>query len=1105
MTNISVVEGAVWRINRPIDITFDRAVDFSTVNMNTVQLVSTVGVSATGVFLQPLDNSGNVRTNVVRFQPNCPTEDDFSDSGLAVNASYQLRLPGTEGSGNVITLRSMNNEPLAQGHVVNFTTPDSNLPAVLFLDTVPGPPAVRVRGLAGIGAAETEATYLEVGGDTNNRVYFSQGGLGTYSVPLNLYSDVSTQVAVMLFLNQPVLADSANVSPDRVRLEYFDDNTTSWVVVPTAVSLADNCVESGSIVRLEPLGILPQGANLRVNLRQGFVDLTGDPTPQDNNSFAMMEVDLADDGSNNPVDTADEVLEEFLLSGSAEGSLEDTSTPLGSPRAMWANNGKLTASFNFGGSGGPNGDFDYYVPAGEDVSINTVTASIIGGPDGAPVTSQTVINGVMDVRNLYVPAGSRLIFVGNNPATILASGWVRIEGEIVINGGNSDGVGSLNTTFMPEGGAPGNAGGGRGGTGSFLTSSNTPRGGAGYGAFNQAGRGGQGGETTYKSGSNVDFRRGAGGGGGALGEDVMFDHDSNAATPDRHCQTLIGMDGENGFAGAAQGTGAVSQSQRALGGDLGPKPFFDTRADNNFYGTLITAAGELIEGELNRVWAGAGGGGGGDASNSAVFPQPTFQPGGDEKGAGGGGGAGGIAILAIGPITIENGGFILANGGYGGGGESTNFYDRIGGGSGGGSGGHIVLSSASYVEIQGIAAGAGDEYRDGNAGHQLRPISALGGQGGAGADDRGGASLTGNTQWRCDAIPKSRVLANGTSPAVPPADLPSACWTQMPNQNDTEVGAPVNGAGGDGSPGILQIHVDDPASNLRFTGISPTATWGNADVSKATVPPPYGYHGPTAATDDFVAFFGRLSVAQSDWIPLGLARIAPGANPDDQVRFFFDGIDPLTGAVLRSGGGTGSSVAPLADVIAATTLQSVGTAPYVESAGFAAVLDGAGLDAAYKANPALLRNFSLVLTDSAHSKGYPVTGASIDANELVRLTVATNLVDDFLNTAQGAVSAALRPNFFRVSSQGQLDSYPLGTEVAISFDAAMLGADGLPDEATSFSAVNGDLTSDVTDLNGQNWDLVRFRVVFDLNTGGGGVNPTAPRPSLEFIRLPFIF
>ncbi|MEZ6020620.1 MAG: hypothetical protein R3F17_11105 [Planctomycetota bacterium] len=48
----------------------------------------------------------------------------------------------------------------------------------------------------------------------------------------------------------------------------------------------------------------------------------------------------------------------------------------------------------------------------------------------------------------------------------------------------------------------------------------------------------------------------------------------------------------------------------------------------------------------------------------------------------------------------------------------------------------------------------------------------------------------------------------------------------MPNQNDTEVGAPVNGAGGDGSPGILQIHVDDLASNLRFTGISPDRNLG---------------------------------------------------------------------------------------------------------------------------------------------------------------------------------------------------------------------------------------------------------------------------------------
>ncbi|MEZ6020622.1 MAG: hypothetical protein R3F17_11115 [Planctomycetota bacterium] len=186
----------------------------------------------------------------------------------------------------------------------------------------------------------------------------------------------------------------------------------------------------------------------------------------------------------------------------------------------------MTASFNFGGSGGPNGDFDYYVPAGEDVSINTVTASIIGGLTARlspPKPSSTGLADAQPVRPGRPPSDLR----GNNPAT---PSWRRVGCASKARSSSTAVTATvwvLNTT--PEGGAFGNAGGGRGGTGLFLTSSNTPRGGAGYGV-NQAGRGGQGGETTRKSGSNVDFRRGAGGGGGALGEDVMFDHDSNAAT-----------------------------------------------------------------------------------------------------------------------------------------------------------------------------------------------------------------------------------------------------------------------------------------------------------------------------------------------------------------------------------------------------------------------------------------------------------------------------------------------------------------------------------------------------------------------------------------------
>lgn len=1108
ITNISVVEGAVWKVNRAIQITFDQPINFATVNQNTIQILDASGVSATGAFTQPLSLAGTVQRNIVRFQPNCPREDDFSDSGLKINTSYQLRVLGANDSPSGITVQSDSGGILNVGQVVNFSTPNSVLPETLFLDTVPGPPAVRIRGLAGLSSTETAATYLELGGDTNNRMYFDASGLGTFEIPLNKYSDVDSQIAVLVYLNQPVLASSANITSNRIRFEYFDAVGSAWEPMTTEVTLEENCVETGSVVRVEPLGLIPQGSSVRVVLRQGFVDLTGDPTAQDTTNFAVMQSRTVLDSGGMPGDDSDELLEEFVLGGEADGSIEDIETPLGDPRANWGVEGELQASFAFGGTGGPGGTFDYHVPAGQTISINTTTATITGGPGGAPVASQTVINGVMDVRNLYVPPSSRLLFVGPNPVTILASGTVLIEGQIGVNGGNNDGVGTLNTTFQPEPGAAGNAGGGKGGTASFLTSSSTPRGGTGNGAFNQAGRGGGGGESTYALSGDENRRRAAGGGGGGFGGDVFYDHDDNDTTVERKCQTLIGMDGEQGFAGSAQGTGAVSQSARAVGGFLGPDPFTDNFDNNNFFGTQITSTGLLVTGELDQVWAGSGGGAGGDASNSATFPQVPFQTGGDEKGSGGGGGAGGLTILAIGSITVADGGFITANGGYGGGGENTLFFDRVGGGGGGGSGGHIVLSSASFIDVAGQSLNSGDEYRDDNSGHRARPISAIGGQGGAGHENRGGASETGPTAWRCDAIRLSEVQGIGGAPDVPPLQGASICFSAngMDDWNDPE--GPVLATGGDGSPGILQMHVDDPATNLRFSGIGVGQTWANADVTKATVPPPLGWNGPGQPTDDFVAFFGRISLAQSDWIPLGLARVAPGAAPDEQVNFFFGGTNPATGSVLRSGGGTGTSVDPLPLIIPQSNLQVIGTPPYVEASGLAIVLDGSGLDPAYLVNPRLMRNFSIVMQDSSVTEEFTVVSATVQNSTEVRLTVQAtdNLIDQFINTATGTVSAGLRPHYFRVTTSGQEDAFPLGTDVQILFDATTLGPDGLPSSTASFSAGNGgDFTGDVTNLNAQTWDYFRFRVVFNLNTGGGGVDPTAARPGLDYVRVPFVY
>ena len=590
---------------------------------------------------------------------------------------------------------------------------------------------------------------------------------------------------------------------------------------------------------------------------------------------------------------------------------------------------------------------------------------------------------------------------------------------------------------------------------------------------------------------------------------MFYDHDPvNLTDPLRQCQTLIGMDGEPGFAGGAAGLGAISQSVRAQGGMQGPDPFRDTQSTNNFLGTLITSSNELIIGELDAITAGAGGGGGGDASRTAQFPRVPFQTGGDEKGSGAGGGAGGISILAIGKIEFGTNGALYAVGGHGGGGENSLFFDRIGGGGGGGSGGHVVLSSASFIGFNGIAVNAGDEYRDALAGHRRRPVTAIGGEGGAGHENAGGADETGPQLWRCDAIPLDRVnpIPAGAMEVPPLLNAPACFGPQiMLDWNDPE--GPVLGAGGDGSPGIVQLHVDDPDANIRFDGIAPGQTYVNADVTKAIAPRPLGWYEPGAATDKFVAFFGRISVAQSDWIPLGLARVDPLGGPLDQVNFFFGGTEILTGAI----GHSNNTVAQLPPVVGPVDLEAIGTLPYVDASGLNLIIDSSGLSAAYRANAKLLRGFSIDLSQSGNGVVYPVADAIDLGNDQFQLTVtpANNLRDNFLNgtTANPPVSVLVRPHFFRVSTGGVLDAYPSQAEISIFFDATTLGVDGKPNELTSYSATlgGGSPTPNVAALNSQDWDVFRFRTIFNLNAVGNSVDPNTERPTLEYVRLPFSY
>ena len=201
---------------------------------------------------------------------------------------------------------------------------------------------------------------------------------------------------------------------------------------------------------------------------EGFQALTGDSVQATQPSFARMNSTLANPGGDPGTedDGSDEILETFTLSGASAGSLEDTAIASALPRANWStasNEGVLAASFDFDGTGGPGGDFDWYIRTGETIFLNTSGDQIVGGPNGEPFFTQPVFNGVVDVNDLVVEAGGRLVIQGPNTCTILATGNVTIRGEVSLDGGDNAGVGTLNTTNQPEEGAEGQAGGGAGG------------------------------------------------------------------------------------------------------------------------------------------------------------------------------------------------------------------------------------------------------------------------------------------------------------------------------------------------------------------------------------------------------------------------------------------------------------------------------------------------------------------------------------------------------------------------------------------------------------------------------------------------------------------
>lgn len=1058
LTRISLLDGAVWKVNQEIVFTFSADVDFSSVSSNTISIQTTSGTPSTGTFFLRA-------TNQVVFQPACPTRSDLTDTGLtAGGVPYVIRVLG-QSSGAANTVRSTGGARLEVTQVRNFTTDDVGQE---FLDTQQGPPIpVRIEVSDCALGIKPPGTFVELG-DAGNRVDFllddaippvpgaDQDGDGAIDdadmdgldddnepelcdqglrLPLNLYSEPASKIAVLIEFNQAINPEASNISSSRMRLEFLDG--AIWRPLETAVTLVANCTQSGGArVQLEPIGLLPRNAKVRAVVLVGLEDLTRvEATTAVNDNFAVVPSADVDFPSLTPADTgADEFAEPFDFGGTSPLSSQDTGVLSEAPSAAWGD-GRLTAAFAFEGGGGPGGDFDWLVADGDSLVVDTDDGAILS-ENG---TVQLIDDGVVHLRNMTIEAGGEVRVQGTRPLSIHATGTVIIRGLLDVSGFDARDVSQINTGDLREEGGVGGPGGGRGGHANEIVTNSTARGGSGQGPLLSSDLGGHGGESGFATaGMGKDARRPGGGAGGRFARNLG-----------------LGLEAQNGLPGSQDASGALSNAKPPAAGAVSSGPFVDLDTTNDFSGTRAVGVPAnvtlLIRGELPALWGGYGGGGGGNANPASIFPTPNWTKASDEKGGAGGGGGGGLSIRALGPIQFGASGQILCDGGTGAIGENVLAQDHVGGNGGSGSGGHVVLETASFIDFTDGGTAVGATPRDW--------IRAVGGPRVQGASTAAGAVSFG-------------------------------------------------GAGG---PGVIQLHVPDsltlPDSMSATSDVVvpiPALLTGNA-IDAVTSPP---------ATVLIPAFAAR-SQARSEWISIGRADVRPG-GVTSLLQFLFGGTDTAAGAneglILVSDEDGDLDVddvtplAPLLDEDLEGNPDVVVLADRLTLRISAANGRLTGANDLYLRTPALLEDFVLRLSVAGESQDFVVASAAYDdAGAFLSMTVADDDGDlqDFIeaNTALGTIRYELIPRFFRVVTAGVENSLPSTSFVRIRFQGAADDGTGSPDEANPLVDWTGDI-SQFNALSPGELQFFRFDVEFDLGTP---VSADTQAISLDFLRIPFVF
>ena len=502
---------------------------------------------------------------------------------------------------------------------------------------------------------------------------------------------------------------------------------------------------------------------------------------------------------------------------------------------------------------------------------------------------------------------------------------------------------------------------------------------------------------------------------------------------------------------------------------------------DDFYGRRRNADGSDTVGELLSPHAGYGGGASGDlevlkrtdgAGNVrplvSLFPDVPFRtnsvspPGWYYKGAPGGGGGGQLLLFAIGTIKLGANAVIKANGGIGHGGESDIYtYSQISG-SGGGSGGHVVIHSATKIDLTAIDVGTA------NTAAQVANLNARDSV----------QTIGGRRGWAMAGI-----CAPGNSPT---------CLCSCDGNGDYQIGR-----GGAGGSGVISWHVPDPLTDIEWhRNAAPGIAEFIADDQGALDPDQLEivldlYTAPRAYS--LIPSFSSTSQAQSLWIDTGLAYLR--RDPEQQSLspdwadplLRFQGVDAL-GYVLRAGG----KVTPLANVASGAMSGAV-------LGAFELNLSGASQAFApsFLRTPQSLIGYEVLpRAEAASPVGFEIVAAVYDrAADTLRLS--TRNEDGPMTLAAGS-TWAVRAKFFRVATAGVKDSLPNSTQVQIEFQ----GADDPADPDGVVPGGNG-WTADLAPLRGKRF--LRWRITFDMDYAEAGVSLNSPRPSVDYLKIPFVW